>query len=215
MPRVGHLRAVYHIFAYLKHHENCNIVFDPNRPDVDDRLFPTADWSDFYGDVSEEIPPHMPQPLGESVRITCFVDAAHAGDPITRRSHTGILIYLNKAPIVWYSKKQSTVESSTFGSEFVAEMIESLRYKLRMFGIPIDGPCDIYCDNQSVVSNSTVPESVLQKKHLSICYHRVREAHAREILRMAKIDGKSNLADLFTKILPTPVRRTLLRDITY
>ncbi len=166
------------------------------------------------------MPLRMPTPLGESVRITCFVDAAHAGDPITRRSHTGVLIYLNKAPIIWYSKKQSTVEASTFGSEFVAariatEMLESLRYKLRMFGIPIDGPCDVYCDNQSVVTNSSIPESVLQKKHLSICYHRVREAHARKVLRMGHIDGKSNLADIFTKLLPTFVRRNILRHITY
>ena len=57
---------------------------------------------------------------------------------ITRRSHTGILIYLQSAPIIWFSKKQNTIESSTFGSEFVAlrttlEMIEALRYKLRIF----------------------------------------------------------------------------------
>jgi hypothetical protein len=66
------------------------------------------------------------------------------------------------------------VESSSFGSEFVAlriataEMIEGLRYKLRMFGIPVDGPADAFCDNKSVTTNSTVPTSMLNKRHNSI-----------------------------------------------
>jgi hypothetical protein len=96
-----------------------------------------------YGDVHEELPPHMPKPLGTPVKIHCFVDADHAGNLATRRSHTGVLIFVNMAPIVWYSKRQNTVKSSTFGSEFVAlrtavELIVGLRYKLRMFGVHID-----------------------------------------------------------------------------
>jgi len=123
--------------------------------------------------------------------MTAFVDSDHAGNLATRRSQTGILIFLNKAPIVWYSKRQNTVESSTFGSKFVAmhvatEMIEALRYKLRMFGIPIDGPTDVLCDNQSVVTNSSVPELQLSKKHNAICYHRVREACVADTIQMLK-----------------------------
>ena len=63
---------------------------------------------------------------------------------MTRRSQTGILIYCNYAPIIWYSKRQNAVEDSSFGAEFVAmrtliEMLIGLRYKLRMFGVPFDG----------------------------------------------------------------------------
>ena len=92
----------------------------------------------------------MPKPRGEPVTINVFVDADHAGNRITRRSHTGILIYCNLAPIIWYSKRQNTVETSTFGSEYIAmkiatELVEGLVYKLRMFGIPIDGPARIGC----------------------------------------------------------------------
>jgi hypothetical protein len=84
--------------------------------------------------------------------MSCFIDAHHAGDRVTRRSHTGIIIFLNRAPIIWHSKQQNTVETSTFGSEFVAariavELIEGLRYKLCMFGVPIEGPTNVYCDN--------------------------------------------------------------------
>ena len=87
--------------------------------------------------------------------ITCFVDANHAGDYSDRCSHTGILLFVNKDPIHWYSKKQSTVESSTSGAEFCAmktavEMVEALRYKLSMFNVPINGSCSVFYDNEAV-----------------------------------------------------------------
>ena len=63
----------------------------------------------------------MPKPKGKPVITSCFVDANHAGNVVTRRSYSGILLYVNKnAPFVWYSKRQNTVESSSFGSKFVA-----------------------------------------------------------------------------------------------
>ena len=78
-------------------------------------------------------------------------------------------------------------------------MVEALRYKLRCFGVPIDGPYDVFCDNRSVVTNSSVPASVLNKRHNAICYHRVREAQAAGVIRVGWIEGKFNVADLFTK----------------
>jgi hypothetical protein len=221
MPRVGHLNALYDIFAYLKKHENSTVVFDPDEPKLDQRMFnDDLDWTDFYGDVKEAIPPNMPEPLGRSVVTTCYVDADHAGNLATRRSQTGILIYVNKSPIMWYSKRQNTVETSSFGSEFVAmktavEMIEGLRYKLRMFGIPIDGPTSVLCDNNSVVINSSVPHSTLNKKHCAICYHRTREAVAAKTIRIAKEDTHENLADMLTKPLPTVTKRYLCRQVLY
>jgi len=121
-----------------------------------------------------------------------FVDADHAGNRLTRRSHTGILIYLNSAPIIWYSKAQSMVETSTFGSEFVAmktavEMFDALCYKLRMFGIPIDGATNVFCNNQSFVTNSTIPDSTLHRKHNAIAYNRVRESVASNVIRIAYV----------------------------
>jgi hypothetical protein len=97
--------------SYLKKHKNgARIVFDPREPQVDLQAFNTdADWSDFYGKVVEELPPHMPEPKGKPVMTSCFVDANHAGNIVTRRSHTGILLYVNNAPVQWYSKRQNTV----------------------------------------------------------------------------------------------------------
>jgi hypothetical protein len=152
--------------------------------------------------------------------MNAFVDANHAGNKVTRRSHTGILIYLNCAPILWYSKAQNTVKSSTFGSEFIAmrilvELLESLRYKLRMMGIPIDGPTNTFCDNKSVVTNATVPTSTLKKKHNSIAYHRVREAVAAKILRITKVHTSENLADLLMKPLAGPQLKQLIQQLLW
>ena len=150
----------------------------------------------------------------------CFVDASHGSDRATRRSQTGILIFCNKAPVMWYSKRQNTVEASTFGSEFQAmknaiELIESLRYKLRMFEVPIDGPTNIFFDNEAVTKSTKMPDSTLKKKHHSIAYHRCREAVAAGTARVAKEGTHTNLSDLFTKLLPQPRREELLDKFTY
>jgi hypothetical protein len=116
--------------------------------------------------------------------------------------------------------KKNTVETSTFGSEFVAmkitvELIDALRYKLRMFGIPIEGPASVFCDNNSVVLNVTVPESTLSKKHNAIAYHRVRESVASRVIRVAKEQTETNLADPLTKQVPREQRSFLFERWMY
>jgi len=96
------------------------------------------------------------------VELTAFVDSDHAGDTVTRGSRTGIFLFIQNSPIVWFSKKQTSIETSSFGSEFSAmktavEMVEGLRYKLRKMGVPIDGPCNVKADNMSMVWISSVP----------------------------------------------------------
>ena len=166
----------------------------------------THDWVDFYPGAKEPIPPNAPVPRGQAVATTFYVDADHANDTTNRRSHTGILAYVQGAPVMWYSKRQATIETSTHGAELVAtriavEFIESLRYKLHMFGIPIDGPTILLCDNMSVVHNGTRPDSVLKKKHNSISFHKIRESVAGGYVEMHKVATEDNLADLLTKIL--------------
>jgi hypothetical protein len=178
-PRVGHLEVMYHVFAYLKNHLDMGrIAFDSLTPMVNDSTFQcNADWTDFYGDVQEELPHKMPKSRGNP-----------------------------NAPIVWYSKRQNTVEAATFGSEMVAlrickEFIVAMCYKLRMFGAPIECPANVFCDNRGVVKNTSMPESTLTKKHNAINYNAVREAVAAGILRVGKEDGETNLADLLTKVI--------------
>ena len=80
-------------------------------------------WDDFYPDAKEEThPPKAPESRGPAEKLISYVDADHAGYVLTHRSHTGILHFINNAPINWYSRHQNTVESSTFRSEFNALM---------------------------------------------------------------------------------------------
>jgi hypothetical protein len=145
LPRTGHLEQVYHVFGYLKEIPKKILAFNPCHPQIDERCFTKHDWTNFYCYAEEATSPNAPKPRGKIVSTHCFVDAVHAGNKVTRRSQTGILLFVNRAPITWYSKRQNIVEDATFGSEFVAlrqakNMIVALRYKLRMFGISIEGP---------------------------------------------------------------------------
>ena len=219
-PRIGHLDQVFHIFGYLKRNKRATLIFDESRVNWNEASFQTHDWTDFYRDTKELLPPNAPPPRGNAVQINCFVDADHARNRLTRRSQTGILIFLNRTPVVWYSKAQNTVETSTFGSEFTAmriavELLESLRYKLRMFGIPLEGPVNTFCDNSSVVTNATEPASTLKKKHNSVAYHRVQEAIASQVLRIAWVQSGKNLADMLTKPLNGPALHAMIDKVLY
>ena len=121
LPRVGHLNQLFHIFAYLKQRHNSEMVFDPTLPDFDENLFPKQDWRHTpYSHAKEDLPPKIPAAPGFGFVISAYVDSDHAGDAVTRRSHTGFIVYLNNAPIFWFSKKQGGIETSSFGSEFIA-----------------------------------------------------------------------------------------------
>jgi hypothetical protein len=212
-PRVGHFMALMHIFAFLHSHPRCRLVFDDSYVPYESDEF-EHDWSEFYPNAMEDIPPNAPRALGKPVQMTAFVDSDHAGDLLTRRSRTGVLIYLNRSPILWYSKKQSGIEPSTFGSEFMGlktatDLVKGLRYKIRMMGIPLEGAANMRVDNMSVVNNTTMPSSVLKKKSNSIAYHYVRENVAAGVIKISYEPSATNLADMLTKTQPGIVRKRL------
>ena len=213
LPRTGHLQEVYHIFGYLDQSPRKRFFFDPTIPKISADRFQSFDWEDFYRESKEPIPHDCPEMRGNPVEVHCFLDASHASDKATRRSQTGILIFVNVAPIIFYSKRQNSVETSTFVSEFTAmkqavELVRALRYKIRMFGIPMEGPAAMYCDNEAVYKNVALPTSVLSKKMHSISYHFSREAVADGTCKVAKEDARTNLADLFTKVMDKVIFNT-------
>jgi hypothetical protein len=125
-------------------------------------------------------------------------------DLTTGRSVTGILHLVNSTPADWYCKLQNSVETATYGSEFVAarlatEQIMDLRYTLRSLGAPLEGKAYMFGDNESVITSSTIPHSSLNKRHNALSYHRVREAIASNVLWFFHISGKVNPADVLTK----------------
>ena len=76
-----------------------------------------------------------------------------------------------------------------------------------MMGIAINGPAFVYGDNQSVLANTTIPNSTLKKKSQSITYHLVRERVARDEWRTVYVNTHENPADLLTKPLPAGEKR--------
>ena len=203
-PRQGHVKRMLRLFGYLKHHKKFRIAFDTGEPYYGDLDFVEHDWSEHYPDSSEDIPDDMPEAKTRPVKITVYGDSSHGNCLVTRRSTTGIIVVVNRTPVFTYSKRQNTVESSTYGSEFVAgriaiEKIIEYRYKCRMMGIAVDDPAVLLMDNEAVVKNSTLPSSTLKKKHNAIAYHKVREAVAAGFVKLAHVKSENNRSDILTK----------------
>ena len=106
--------------------------------------------------------------------------------------------------MIWYSKRQNTVETSSVCPEFLALMIatgsvEALRYNLRYVGVQLDGPASIFFDIKSVVTNASLPTSMLKKLHDAIYYHLVWGSQAPSKIHVGWVPGERNLAYLLTK----------------
>ena len=92
----------------------------------------------------------------------------------------------------------------------LVELLVGLRYKLCMFGVSIDGPCNVFCDNEAVTKSAMNPDTTLKKRHISISFHQAREAVAAGIMLVFYEGTKTNHADLFTKVLNNMCRKRLL-----
>ena len=214
-----------HIFKYLDIHKENMLNFDRMYLDLPEPIDlaenPTTKikaMKPFYPDADEAIPDNAPTPRGKAIQINAFVDADHAGNKVTRRLYTGSIIFMNMALIHWCSKRQNNVETSDYSSEMVAlrivaEKTIDLRYKLHMYGIPIDGYANVFCNNEAVYKSTSFAESTLKKKHNSVAYHKVRECTAAGILVVHKEDTGSNLADILIKSLLRDKRKYFIEQI--
>jgi hypothetical protein len=208
-PRKGHLDRVLRVFGYLKKRPNRRIVVDSRDPIYKGgedamALDFTKELASNYPDAAEEIDVNLPEPLIDEMEITAFVDSDHAHDKVSRRSITGIIIFVGRTPVIYSSKRQGAIETSTYGAEFCAmkngtEEVIALRYMLRCLGVKVEYASPICGDNQGVVQNSTISDSLLKKKHVAIAYHKTRESAAAGISHPIKTGGADNYADVMTK----------------
>ena len=204
-PRRGHLERAKRVTGYLTKFKEATIRFRTSEPDHSDLPSPVHDWdTSVYGDVEEMLPQDAPRALGKRVTLTHFVDANLFHDQLTGRSVTGILHLANQTPIDWFSKKQATVETATYGSEFVAartcvEQIIDLRTTLRYLGVPVNEKSFMFGDNESVVNSSVKVHAKLHKRHNALSFHRVREAIASGFVIFHHIQGTTNPADILSK----------------
>ena len=205
MPRRGHMDRVKRIYGYLSKMREAVIRVRTDEPDYSGLADQEFDWEkSVYGNVSEILPTDAPRPLGKYVTLTHYFDANLYHDMLTGRSVTGILHLLNKTPIDWYSKKQATVETATYGSDFVAartcvNQVIDLRTTLRYLGVPIRDKSFMFGDNKTVVDSSTVPHAKLPKHHNALSFHCVHEAVAAKIVAIYHLAGEYNPADILSK----------------
>jgi hypothetical protein len=216
-PRLGHMEQLQRVFGYLHKYPNGKIAIDIADPPIRKEIVYTTgqQWTEFYPDASEDIPEDMLVPEGMEAKLTVYVDADHARNKVTRRSVTGIIMLLNNTPLVWISKRQKTVETSTYGAELVAarlaiDLIIEMRYKLRLLGVKLEKQTIMLGDNMSVVLNTTIPSSSLNKKHLACSYHRIREAIAGKFVKFGHVRSEHNFADINTKPLGTTAFHRLI-----
>ena len=202
---VGLPKQAKRICGYLYKFKEGSLKVRTGIPDYSDLQRVSYDWSrSAYSDAKEEIPTDAPPAKGPLVRQSTYKDANLMHDVVNGRAVSGILHFINQFPIDWYAKKQPTVESATYGSEFVAgrtaiQQIKALRITLRYLGVRIEEPSFLFGDNESVVKSSTVPHSLLNKRHHALSYHTVREAIAAGIVEFHHIPGTENPADILSK----------------
>ena len=207
-PRATHLADVKKIFAYLDAYPDLAVRIDPRDPVYmkEQPVSQTAELHQKFPYAAEELSSRMPVPKGAELPLTVYVDADHGDDRETRRSRTGLIAFLGRTPIMAKSKRQTSVETSTFSAEFNAartgaETIIGLRFFLRSIGVPVTKPSRMMGDNEGCVTNATAFKSSLQKKHVAISFLRTREAIATGALTFEHVATNENLADVFTKPL--------------
>jgi len=204
-PRVGHLERVKRMYGYLyKMRHGYNRV-RTGEPDYSDVPIHNYDWShSVYYNAKEVIPQDAPTPKGNRVTHTAYFDANLYHNVLTGKALTGVIHFLNQTMIDCYSRKQATVESATFGAEFIAgrtamQQTKDLRTSLRYLGVPVNGPTYMFGDNKSMITNGSVPHSKLGKRHLALAYHEVRQAVASGMVVLTHVDGELNVADIPSK----------------
>jgi hypothetical protein len=159
--------------------------------------------------------PRFPTPLIKKLEINIFCDADHAHDKVTGRSVTGISRFIGSTPAIWSSKRQASVQTSTFGAEFTAlkkatEEAVSLRYHPRSMGFHVIE----WVGNLGVVLNASNQGSTLKKKKISLAYHFVREHASGDVISIRKIDTMDNYADPMTKALYSTYHLTNLSCVS-
>ena len=206
MPQCGHMERAKRIYGYLAWMEHAMIHVHMKEPDYSALPVQEFKWAHtVYGNVSEIVPDDAPLPLGKYVTLTHYFDASNLyHDMLTGRSVTGILHLMNKTPNKWYSKKQATVETATYGSKFIAartcvDQIIDLHTSLHYLGVPVHDTSYVFGDNKTVCDSATIPHAKLHKCHNALSFHRVHEAVAAKFVAIYHLNGEYNPADIMTK----------------
>ena len=184
MPRLPHVAALVHVLRYVSHTEGQGILLKAST----------------------------------SLTLQAFSDSDWASCPNTRRSITGYVLLLGDSPVSWKSKKQGTVSKSSSEAEYramaaAASEVTWLVRLLEEFGITNLKPVTLHCDNQSAIYIGKNPVFHERTKHIEIDCHFTREKVMEGLLQLTYLPTHSQIADVFTKALPSPQFTELLSKL--
>jgi hypothetical protein len=142
------------------------------------------------------------------ITLSAFTDADWAGDPDDRRSTSGLVVFLGHNPVTWSAKKQLTVSRSSTEAEYRALASASaelcwLRTLVKDLGIYLYHPPILWCDNVSALAIASNPVFHARTKHIEVDFHFIRERVLRKDLQVKFVSTLDQLADIFTKGLPS------------
>ena len=145
----------------------------------------------------------------ERTALEGWVDADWAGCHETRRSTTGYVFKLNNSPIVWCSRRQQTVASSTVEAEYIATAEAAreavwLRNLLKELDFKMSRPTILHVDNQGAMRLAINPSTHQRTKHIDIKHHLIRELIESNTVQLEYIVTGRQQADILTKPLPGP-----------
>ena len=148
------------------------------------------------------------QPASSALKLECYVDADHAGDPDTRLSVSGYILMLSGGPVVWASRRQtisavSSAESEWYAASAAALEIQYMRRLLEQLGFPQLSSTTCWEDNSATIWASTGQSSFRRLKHIDTRVHRLRQMVQEKILTLVKIPSADNISDVFTKSVKT------------
>lgn len=177
-PGVQHWKAVKRIFRYLAGTREYGIFFSPN-------------------------------PSGKEEEIVGFTDADHAGDPDDRTSTSGCVFICHGGSFSWFSRKQGCTSLSTTEAEFVAggeaaKEATWIRAFLKEIGKRNLEAIPLFCDNQGAIRVANNPELHRRMKHVELRFRFVQQAQKTGVIDACFVDSRNQVADIFTKALPTP-----------
>ena len=205
-PRSGHLKRVMRIYEYACNFKHFKLRYRTEEPDLSS--FDNKDAKDWthtpYGKQYEELPTDAPEPLGKRVTLSHYFDANLMHDVLSGKSVTGCIHFWNKTSMDWFSKKQKTPETATYGSEYCSgktcfEQIVDHRMSARYLGVPLNVKSYAFGDNESMIDSSNVPHSKLHARHNILNYHYVRSMMAAGYVILTHIPSADNISDVLSK----------------
>ncbi|XP_056692274.1 uncharacterized mitochondrial protein AtMg00810-like [Spinacia oleracea] len=183
-PRVSHVHALHHVLRYVAGSEGQGIILKAT----------------------------------DSLTLQAFSDSDWASCPNTRRSITGYILLLGNSPVSWKSKKQGTVSKSSSEAEYramaaAASEVTWLVRLLEEIGVNSLKPVTLHCDNQSAIYIAKNPVFHERTKHIEIDCHFTRDKVLEGLIQLTYLPTQSQLADIFTKALPSPQFYQLLSKL--